>query len=100
MVLPAKGLIGMICRSAAMQRIQVRIALCLLSVLTAFYAAGDDITIDYLSANLPNHSRLGIEGSIKDASTLPKMDIAYYGAHVDLSLLQHLDARIGYDRLV
>ena len=82
-----------ICGDAALNRGSYR-TLPIESLTASFYAAGDDITIDYLSANLPNHSRLGIEGAIKDASTLPKMDIAYYGAHVDLSLLQHLDARI------
>lgn len=64
------------------------------SLTTSFYAAGDDITIDYLSANLPNHTSIGLEGSIKDALETPKLDLAFYGGHVDLSLLQQLDSRI------
>ena len=64
------------------------------SLTTSFCKAGDSITIDYLSANLPNHTSIGLEGTIENASENPKLDLAFYGGHVDLSLLQQLDSNI------
>lgn len=57
------------------------------SMHTSFYLSGQDLTVDYLSAWLPNHSSLGLEGSIRGGRDL---DLALYGGHVDLSLAQKL----------
>lgn len=61
---------------------------------TSFYLAGDDLSIDYLSINMPNHSSLGVEGRIKDMRGSARLELAFYGGHVDLSLLQKLDPRL------
>ncbi|SDP42840.1 translocation/assembly module TamB domain-containing protein [Selenomonas ruminantium] len=61
---------------------------------TSFYLADDDLLIDYLSVKMPNHSSLGLEGSIRDMRGACNMDLAYYGGHFDLSLLQNLDSRL------
>ena len=61
---------------------------------TSFYLADDDLIVDYLSINMPNHSSLGLEGSILDMRSSVKLDLAFYGGHVDLSLLQRLDSRL------
>ena len=53
----------------------------------SFYAKGKDITIDYLSLQMPNRSDIGLEGTIKGGSEL---DLSFYGGHVDLSLLANL----------
>ncbi|WP_041914438.1 translocation/assembly module TamB domain-containing protein [Selenomonas ruminantium] len=63
-------------------------------VSTSFYLADDDLIIDYLSVKMPNHSSLGLEGSIRDMRGAAQLDLAYYGGHFDLSLLQALDSRI------
>jgi len=57
----------------------------------SFAMQGGDITIDFLSLNLPNDTDLGIEGQITGGSAL---DLRFYGGHVDLSLLNRLDDRI------
>lgn len=57
------------------------------SLNASFFVKGRDITIDYASLNLPHHTSLGIEGSIKNGSDL---DLAFYGGHVDLSLVSTL----------
>lgn len=57
------------------------------SLTASFFAQGKDITIDYASLNLPHRSSLGIEGKVKDGSSL---DLAFYGGHVDLSLVRTL----------
>ncbi len=49
----------------------------------SFYFSDDDLTIDYLSAKLPNRGTLGVEGTITDIS---KLDLNFYGAHVDLTI--------------
>ncbi len=49
----------------------------------SFYCKGDDLTIDYLSAKLPNNGTLGLEGTITDTS---KLDLDFYGAHVDMTI--------------
>ena len=61
---------------------------------TSFYLADDDLVIDYLSVKLPNHSSLGLEGSIEDFSGQAKLKLAFYGGHFDLDLLRNIDARI------
>ncbi len=60
---------------------------------TSFYLADDDLLIDYLSVKMPNHSSLGLEGSIRDMRDSAQLDLAFYGGHFDLSLLQNLDSR-------
>ncbi len=60
------------------------------SLSTSFYLADDDLTIDYLSARLPNHTNLGLEGSIEAMRGGRRLDLAFYGGHVDLSLLSQL----------
>ena len=52
-------------------------------VSTSFSLQGQDITIDYLSANLPHRSSLGLEGQIRAGQEL---DLAFYGGHMDLTL--------------
>lgn len=61
---------------------------------TSFYLADDDLILDYLSVNMPNRSSLGLEGSIRDMRQSAKLDLAYYGGHFDLSILQKLDSHI------
>lgn len=53
----------------------------------SFSLRGRDLTIDYLSARLPNGSSIGLEGKIAGGDTL---SLAFYGGHVDLSLLRQL----------
>ena len=54
---------------------------------TSFAVQGDNVTVDYLSARLPNRTTLGVEGKITSGS---QMDFAFYGGHVDLSLVRHV----------
>ena len=61
------------------------------SVSTSFSVQGRDITIDYMSAQLPHHSSVGLEGTIRGGEAL---DLAFYGGHFDLSHLTLLDSRI------
>ena len=61
---------------------------------TSFYLADDDLLLDYLSVNMPNHSSLGLEGSIRDMRGAAQLDLAFYGGHFDLSLLQRIDPNI------
>lgn len=56
----------------------------------SFYLNGESLKIDFLSLNLPHKSRLGIEGTIEQAFSAPVFQLAFYGAHVDLSLLRTL----------
>ena len=51
----------------------------------SFYFTDNDLTIDYMSAKLPEGGTLGLEGTITDLSQL---DLNFYGAHVDMSLAQ------------
>lgn len=53
------------------------------AINTSFYFTNDNLTIDYLSANLPNNGTLGLEGKITDMNQL---DLNFYGAHVDMSI--------------
>ena len=57
----------------------------------SFYFADDDLTLDYLSANLPNKGTLGLEGTITDLSNL---NLNFYGAHVDMSLLKNFNEQL------
>lgn len=59
---------------------------------TSFYLADDDLLIDYLSVNMPNHSSLGLEGSIRDMRESAQLDLAYYGGHFDLAILQNINS--------
>ena len=61
---------------------------------TSFYLADDDLLIDYLSVKMPNHSSLGLEGSIRDMRESAQLDLAFYGGHFDLAILQNIDSRI------
>ncbi|HCB94008.1 MAG TPA: hypothetical protein DEP57_09450 [Selenomonas sp.] len=54
---------------------------------TSFFARGDNITVDYLSVNMPNKSSIGLEGTLQNGRIL---NMAFYGGHVDLSLFSHL----------
>ena len=57
----------------------------------SFYFADDNLTIDYLSANLPNNGTLGAEGTVTE---LKNLNLNFYGAHVDLSLLKNFNAQL------
>ena len=59
----------------------------------SFMLRGNDLTIDFLSLNLPNDTDLGVEGRITGGSAL---DLRFYGGHVDLSLLNRLDDRLSF----
>ncbi len=54
----------------------------------SFYFSDDGLTIDYLSAKLPNRGTLGLEGTITDTS---KLDLNFYGAHVDLTIAKRFN---------
>ncbi|MBR2214158.1 MAG: translocation/assembly module TamB domain-containing protein [Selenomonadaceae bacterium] len=58
---------------------------------TSFFVDGDDVTIDYLSVQMPNRSHIGLEGTIMDGR---KLDLAFYGGHVDLSLITALAPKV------
>ena len=57
----------------------------------SFYFADNNLTLDYLSANLPNRGTLGLEGTITD---LKNLNLNFYGAHVDLSLLKNFNSQL------
>ena len=63
------------------------------SLNASFYLAGESLTLDFLSLNLPHKSSLGIEGTIEQAFSAPVFDLAFYGAHFDLSLLRILEPK-------
>ena len=52
----------------------------------SFIVEGDDIKIDYMSAALPNKGSIGAEGTITDGN---KLDLKFYGAHVDLTAAEN-----------
>ncbi len=54
----------------------------------SFYLRDRDLTIDYLSAKIPDGGTLGLEGTITDAS---KLDLDFYGAHVDMSIARRFN---------
>ncbi len=51
----------------------------------SFYFTENNLTLDYLSVNLPNQGTLGIEGKIIDLNNL---DLDFYGAHIDMTIAQ------------
>ena len=51
----------------------------------SFYWREETLTIDYLSANLPNKGTLGVEGTVTGSK---QIDLDFYGAHVDMTLLK------------
>jgi translocation and assembly module TamB len=53
------------------------------AVNVSFYFTENNLTIDYLSANLSNNGTLGLEGTIVDMNQLA---LNFYGAHVDMSI--------------
>ena len=53
----------------------------------SLYLDGDSLRIDYASLRLPNGTSLGLEGTVEDGH---RLDLAFYGGHVDLSLVQTL----------
>ena len=55
------------------------------SANASFYVEGDDVKIDFLSGILPNGGDIGIEGTITDAD---KLDLKFYAAHVDMSMIK------------
>ena len=62
----------------------------------SFILRGNDLSIDFLSAKLPNDTELGVEGRITGGS---RLDLRFYGAHADLSLLNGLDERLSFSGL-
>ena len=62
----------------------------------SFILRGSDLTIDFLSMKLPNGTELGVEGKVMGGSAL---DLRFYGAHADLSLLNRLDGRLHFSGL-
>ena len=57
----------------------------------SFYFTDNNLTLDYLSANLPNKGTLGVEGTIINTTNL---NLNFYGAHVDLSMLKRFNDAI------
>lgn len=57
----------------------------------SFYFTDDDLTIDYLSVKIPNGGTLGLEGTITDLS---KLDLDFYGAHVDMTIAQKFNSQL------
>jgi len=75
-------------KNAAYQGLQVD------SASASLHLSDDDLQIDYLSLNMPNHSSLGVEGSILDMRGQAKLNLDFYGGHVDLSQFRNIDERI------
>ena len=63
---------------------------------TSFVLLGDDLTIDYMSAKLPNNGTLGLEGTVTD---LNKLDLKFYGAHVDMAQVQNFNSQLSMSGL-
>ncbi|MBR4152976.1 MAG: translocation/assembly module TamB domain-containing protein [Selenomonadaceae bacterium] len=57
----------------------------------SFYFSENNLTIDYLSANLPNKGTLGLEGKIIDMN---KLALNFYGAHVDMSIAKNFNSTL------
>ena len=60
-------------------------------VSSSFFVSDDDVKIDYLNVQLPGHGKFNVEGTIVDKS---KLDLEFYGAHVDLALAKKFDKLI------
>ncbi|MBQ7453797.1 MAG: translocation/assembly module TamB domain-containing protein, partial [Selenomonadaceae bacterium] len=54
----------------------------------SFYWRDETLTLDYLSVNLPNRGTLGLEGTISEMS---KLDLQFYGAHVDMTMMKNFN---------
>ncbi len=54
----------------------------------SFYFTDADLTLDYLSAKIPDGGTLGLEGTVKGSG---RLDLNFYGAHVDLSLAKRFN---------
>lgn len=52
---------------------------------TSFIVDGDDVKIDYLSAEFPDGGSLGTEGTIVDSN---KLDLKFYAARIDLTVAE------------
>ena len=61
---------------------------------TSLHLDDDDLRLDYLSVKMPNHSSLGLEGTIQDMRGQARLNLNFYGGHVDLSLLSSIDERL------
>jgi len=57
----------------------------------SFYFTDNNLTLDYMSAKIPDGGTLGLEGTITDLSLL---DLNFYGAHVNLALGKKFDDQI------
>lgn len=57
----------------------------------SFYFTDNNLTLDYLSANIPNRGTLGLEGTIKDITDLTNLDLNFYGAHVDMAIFRNFN---------
>ena len=60
-------------------------------VNASFYFADDDLTLDYLSAKLPNGGTIGLEGTVTDTT---KLDLNFYGAHVDMAIAKKFNSQL------
>ena len=56
----------------------------------SFALQGENLDIDFLSARLPNHGDVGLEGRIGNIYGQREIAMDFYGGHVELSLLQNL----------
>ena len=56
----------------------------------SFVLQGGNLDIDFVSARLPNHGDVGLEGRIGNIYGTRDIAIDFYGGHVELSLLQNL----------
>ena len=57
-------------------------------------APGENLTLDYVSLQMPHHSNVGVEGTIGAGGQT--LDLAFYGGHVDLSLLRTLNDKLDF----
>ena len=61
------------------------------TVESSFYLKEDDVKFDYLNLKLPNNGTVNLEGTLVDTK---KLDLNFYGAHVDLALAQTFDSAL------
>lgn len=57
----------------------------------SFYFADNNLTLDYLSAKLPDGGTLGLEGKIID---LKQLDLNFYGAHLNMALAKQFNGQL------
>ncbi|MBR1646508.1 MAG: translocation/assembly module TamB domain-containing protein [Selenomonadaceae bacterium] len=62
----------------------------------SFFLRDKDLTIDYLSANLPNKGTLGLEGTV---TNLSQLDLKFYGAHVDMNIAERFNNQLSVSGL-